>query len=80
MQVRRQDAGCGIRGSGLRDTGLLWDAVVNSVHSVVMDTVVAHGDRVSHVEPVGGGTQAIKALELPGSCATPISKPSPGGS
>jgi len=44
-----------VQGSGSGIVGLLWDAVLDPVDRVVVDAVVAHGDRSSHIGPVGGG-------------------------
>ena len=48
---------CGIEGEG---SGL-GIAVLDPVHRVMVDAVVAHGDRSSHILPVGGGGLVLSA-------------------
>ena len=53
-----------VQGSGSGMVGLLWDAVLDPVHSVVVDAVVAHGDRSSHIGPVGGGGLVLRLCSI----------------
>ena len=56
MQVRQrriEGSGQGVRGHGLNDMGLHWDAVEDPILSVVVDAVVAHGDGASNIAPDG---------------------------
>ena len=54
MLLRSKGTGLKVQDSRLGIVGLLWDVVVDPFHSVVVDAVVAHGDSLSRIVPVGG--------------------------